>query len=244
MSISVLENVAIVLCRPKYAGNVGSAARGAMNMGIERLVVVGGKDLNPQEMKQMSTHFAAPLIDNIVYCETVEEALADFGFAVGTTARLGNARGPALSPREAAQKVAAAIENNDCALLFGPEDTGLTNEELRLCHAVASIPSSPRFRSLNLSQAVMIMCYEVFLAAGGERKRFMPQLATSSELEGMYGQISELLQRIGFLNPENPEYWMMHLRRLLARTELQSKEVKIIRGICRQLAWYAENKKT
>ena len=90
----------------------------------------------------------------------------------------------------------------------------------------------------------MILCYEIFVADMKHPEAFTPRLAQSSELEGMYDHIRGILLKIGFLNPENPDFWMMHIRRFLSRTNLFSKEVKIIRGICRQLDWYLKNKKT
>jgi tRNA/rRNA methyltransferase len=88
----------------------------------------------------------------------------------------------------------------------------------------------------------MVMCYEMFITGGGPLEAFHPRLASSKELEGMYDQLQDLLSKIGFLNPQNPEYWMLHIRRLLSRTTLQSREVKIIRGICRQIEWYASQR--
>jgi len=238
------DHIAVVLNRPKYSGNIGSAARCAKNMGIERLIVVGNQEYRQEEIRQMSTHLAADVVDQIVYCEELGEALSGFSYVVGTTARLGLARGPMVSPREMAEQVAEISRENEVALLFGPEDTGLTNEDLRYCQTVVSIPTSERFRSLNLSHAVMILCYEIAIAETGIPERFTPKLASSRELEGMYGHIGTLLQEIGFLNPENPEYWLMYIRRLFSRVRLSAKEVRIIRGICRQLSWYLHHKRT
>jgi tRNA/rRNA methyltransferase len=234
------SHISIVLCRPQFAGNVGAAARCGKNMGIDRLIVVGNPDLDGEEMYRRATHVAAGVIDGIRHVENLEEALADFQYVVGTTARLGNARGPVVSPREMAEKVAAISRKNRVALLFGPEDAGLTNDELRFCHLVVNIPTA-EFKSLNLSHAVMILCYEIFAWRSSSEGRFKPKLATSRELEGMYDQVQDLLKRIGFLNPQNPEYWMMHIRRFLARTGLYAKEVKIVRGICRQMTWFLKN---
>jgi len=144
------------------------------------------------------------------------------------------------------QDIADISQKNKVALLFGPEDTGVANEELRLCHAVVTIPTSREFTSLNLSHAVMILCYEIFIASSAATTgaAATPKLALSSELEGMYGQIKTLLADIEFLNPENPDYWMMHLRRFFSRAGLLSREAGIIRGICRKLARYAHHKKT
>jgi tRNA/rRNA methyltransferase len=185
-------------------------------------------------------------LDRIVYERSIEEALGGFNYIVGTTARIGKARGPFVSPRTAAQNIAGLSQNNKIALLFGPEDTGLANDQLRLCHSVVTIPTSREFTSLNLSQAVMILCYEIFVAspAAATAAEASPKLALSSETEGMYRQIKDLLSGIGFLNPENPEYWMLDLRRFFARSGLLSREVKIIRGVCRQMDWYARHKKT
>lgn len=240
------KNISIVLYKPKYPGNVGSVARAAKNMGIGKIVVVGETGLDREEMERRSTHLAADVLDQIQYVASIEEALGGFHYIVGTTARLGKARGPFVSPRTAAQKIAGLSQKNKIALLFGPEDTGLANDQLRLCHSVVTIPTSREFTSLNLSQAAMILCYEIFIAsrAAETAAEAAPKLALSSELEGMYGQMKELLAKIGFLNPENPEYWMLDVRRFFSRAGLLSREVKIIRGVCRQLEWYASNKKT
>jgi tRNA/rRNA methyltransferase len=240
------KNISIVLYKPKYAGNVGSVARAAKNMGISKIVVVGSVDLDREAMQQRSTHLAVDVLDQIQYFDSIEAALGSFHYIVGTTARVGRARGPFVSPRAAAQRIADLSQKNEVALLFGPEDTGLANDQLRLCHSVVTIPTSREFTSLNLSQAVMILCYEIFIASSSAATagEASPKLALSSETEGMYGQIKDLLAEIGFLNPENPEYWMLDLRRFFSRAGLLSREVKIIRGICRQLEWHAANKKT
>lgn len=241
------KNISIVLYKPKYAGNVGLVARVAKNMGIGNIIIVGAADLDRTAMQQRSTHLAVDMLEQIQYFDHIETALGSFNYIVGTTARLGKARGPFLAPRTAAQSIAGILQKNKVALLFGPEDTGLANEQLRLCHSVVTIPTSREFTSLNLSHAVMIICYEIFIAstaAAAKTTEAIPKLAISSELEGMYGQIKTLLADIGFLNPENPDYWMLHLRRFFSRAGLLSREVKIIRGICRQLTWYAHHKKT
>ena len=240
------KNISIVLYKPKYAGNVGSVARAAKNMGISKIVVVGETGLDREEMERRSTHLAADVLDSIRYCDAIEEALGGFHYIVGTTARLGKARGPFVSPRAEAKKIAGLSQKNQIALLFGPEDTGLANEQLRLCHSVVTIPTSREFTSLNLSQAAMILCYEIFTASPDEGRvcQTAQKLALASEMEGMYGQIRELLTKIGFLNPENPEYWMLDVRRFFSRTGLLSREVKMTRGICRRLEWHAFNKKT
>lgn len=238
------ENITIVLNKPKYPGNVGSVARCARNMGIAKIFVVGNRDLALDEMKQMATHFAAGIVDRIQHFDELDEALARFQYIVGATSRRGSARGPVVSPREMAAGIVDISQENEVALLIGPEDTGLSNDDLRFCHLLVTIPTSKDNKSINLSHAAMILCYEIFAARMGPMEAFTPRLAQSAELEGMYDHMKSLLMKIGFLNPENPEFWMMHIRRFISRTSLLSKEVKIIRGICRQMEWYLKNKNT
>lgn len=237
-----MENITIVLHRPKYAGNIGSVARCAKNMGIKNIVVVSSCVHDLDEIKQMATHCAGDRVDRIQYCDSLEDALAKFQFIVGTTARRGAFRSPVVSPREMAEVLVDISQKNEVALLFGPEDTGLSNEELQKCHLFVTIPTSAEMKSINLSHAVMILCYELFVTRVEPLETFTPRLASSGEIEGMYAQMKELLMKIGFLNPENPDLWMMHIRRFFSRTKLFSREVKIIRGICRQLEWYLKNK--
>ena len=124
--------------------------------------------------------------------------------------------------------------------MFGPEDSGLTNDELKYCHATSAIPTAD-FSSLNLAQAVAIHCYELYHGIIHEHKEIdpAPQLATSFELEGMYKHVEEALVEISFLEEKNHNYWMNNIRRFLGRLQLSSKESNIIRGICRQFLWHS-----
>ncbi|MDA8125006.1 MAG: RNA methyltransferase [Deltaproteobacteria bacterium] len=236
-----LDNVTIVLKGPKFPGNVGSAARCANNMGIGKLIVVGNRDLDDEAVRQMATHESKEIVAGIRHFDTLAEALADFTWVVGTTARVGSGRGPVVAPRQMAEQLVGLSQKNEIALLFGPEDRGLSNDDLRFCQTIVAIPTSG-FKSLNLSHAVMVLCYELFVARMDKGTPVAGKLAGTRELELMYQTLKETLQAIGFLNPENPDYWMMHIRRLLARTTLQAREVKILRGICRQIEWYGDHK--
>jgi tRNA/rRNA methyltransferase len=157
---------------------------------------------------------------------------------VGTTARIGNQRPALTNPRGLAQDLIAISQSNKIAILFGPEDKGLSNDHLRYCHTITSIPTA-EFSSLNLAQAVMVICYEIFLAGKPTASKSIPRLANKFELEGMYDHLKDVLTKIDFLNPENPDYWMLNIRRLCSKYPLTSKEVRTIRGICRQIDWYA-----
>jgi tRNA/rRNA methyltransferase len=238
------ENITIVLHNPKYPGNIGSVARCAKNTGIEKLFIVGHSNPDIGEIKKMATHFATDVIENVRYFNRLEEALSGFRYIIGTTSRLGTARGPVVHPREMAEQITDISQNNQVAILFGPEDAGLANDDLKYCHLLVTIPTSDELKSINLSHAVMILCYEIFTACTPTRERFTSKLATSFELEGMYDHLKKMLIKIDFINLENPDYWMTNIRRFLSRTKLFSKEVQIIRGICRHVERIIENKKT
>jgi tRNA/rRNA methyltransferase len=117
----------------------------------------------------------------------------------------------------------------------------LTNAELRLCHWLVTIPTA-EFSSLNLAHAVMLLCYEIFTAGAEIPAAPIPRLANRYELDGMYEQVKDILTRIHYVNPENPDYWMHKIRQFFTRLQLSAKEVSIIRGICRQVDWYARKR--
>lgn len=233
-----LDNVAIVLNKPRYSENIGAAARAACNMGVEQLVVVDPPSFDKDRALTLATHAASEMVHRMLLFDDLQTALAPYHFVAGTTARLGGERETVTTPSQMAQKLVPISENNKVALLFGPEDRGLTNEELRLCHLLVNIPTA-QFSSLNLAQAVMVLCYELFKAKLPESKVYTPRLASRHELDGMYEQVKDILVRIDYIKPDNPDYWMNKLRRFFSRMQLRAGEVSIIRGICRQINWYA-----
>ena len=165
-----------------------------------------------------------------------QAALEPLNYVVGTTARLGGQRQSVISADRLTPELAPITENNRVGLVFGPEDRGLTNEDLRLCHRLVTIPTA-EFSSLNLAQAVMIICYELRRDRSLESKPFVPRLANRQELDGMYAQLKDVLIKISYIQPDNPDYFMNNLRQFGTRMGLRAKEVSIIRGICRQINW-------
>jgi len=232
-----LQNIAIVLHRPRISENIGAAARAMQNMGIGRLIVVAPQQYDREKALMMATHAAAGVIEKMQVLTDLKEALSPYHFVAGTTARLGGQRPVLKSPATLAERLISISPENQVAILFGPEDRGLSNEDLHNCHELVHIPTA-EFSSLNLAQAVMIVCYEIYLAAREEKTEFVPRLANRHELDGMYAQLKDILMRISFINPDNPDYWMNNLRRFFNRLPLRAREVSIIRGICRQIDWY------
>ena len=230
------ENLAIVLVEPQIPENIGSAARAMGNMGLRHLILVRPKNFDRERILRTATGHTADIVEEIEVYDDLAAAVGSFQYLAGTTARTGSMRPALRNPRGLAAELVPVSQKNRIGLLFGPEDRGLSNEDLRYCHTITTIPTSD-FSSLNLAQAVMIVCYEIFLA-GSEAVDKVPRLANSFELEGMYGHLKDVLTKIGFLNPQNPEQWMLNVRRLLSRLPLSAREVRTIRGICRQIDWY------
>lgn len=242
---ALLSQVAIVLIRPKIPENIGAAARIAWNMGITRLILVRDDVPEREPMAKMATHKAAHLIDNLEVFQNLDEALAEFSLIIGTTARRGRQRLVEKSPRELVDTLLPLLASNKVAILFGPEDTGLTNEDLKYCHMASAIPTAD-FSSINLAQAVAIHCYELYYGVLHARKKpeHLPQLATSHELESMYGYLEETLSSFQFLEETNKSYWMTNIRHFFNRVRLTSKDANIVRTVCKKLLLYQHSHKS
>ncbi|GAB4342478.1 MAG: RNA methyltransferase [Desulfobulbaceae bacterium] len=234
-----LHGSAIILVRPKYPENIGASARIALNFGIDQLILVSGEVPDRERMLKMATHKAAHLIHDMIRVEDAAEAAAPFQFIVGTTARRGRHRILEKTPREVMEEVAPLVPNNRVALLFGPENTGLTNRELDLCQFTSTIPTV-EFSSLNLAQAVAIHCYELAMAVNNPSTPALPEsdYANSFELEGMYAHIEQALATTTFLDEQNTTYWMRNIRQFLGRVRVRKKEASMIRGMCRKFLWH------
>lgn len=236
-----LKNISVLLNEPHYPENIGASARVVKNMGLERLVVVNPRDCDLTRVLRMATHNAEDVVADMEVYDDLRDALSAFQYVVGTSARKGSRREEIRNPREMAGSLIEISQENKVVIMFGTETSGLTNEHLRYCDALVTIPTA-NFSSLNLAQAVMVLAYEVFTASSESPKSFVPRLANRHELEGMYDHLRGTLARIHFINPENPEYWMMNVRHFFSRVGLRARDVKLIRGICRQMNWYCDQK--
>ena len=234
-----LKNITIVLHDTRVPENIGAAARAAANMGIGQLVVSAPRNLEMERIFKVATHTASGLVENMRVCNTLLDALGAFNWVVGTTARLGGTRQVNSSVADLARKVIPISKENQVAILFGPEDRGLTNEDLRLCHDLVTIPTAG-FSSLNLGQAVMVICYELFKARNRAQELHIPKLACRHELANMYDELEAVLSRIHCINPECPEHRIDKVRNFLNRYQLRSREVSIIREISHQVVRYGE----
>ncbi|MSQ47366.1 MAG: RNA methyltransferase [Deltaproteobacteria bacterium] len=233
-----VANLRIVLVRPQYSGNIGAVARAMDNFGMRSLALVNPAPVHRQQAEMMAVH-AREILDAMQLYPSLHAAVADCGLVIGTTCRPGLYREHAVPLRTLAPTLVAAAATNRVALVFGPEDSGLSNEDLRYCHQLLTIPTNATYTSLNLAQAVVLCCSEIFLTAQSESASLAPALAVADRQEMMYEKLKHALLRIGFLHKDNPEHIMLALRRFFGRAGLEERDVRILLGLARQIEWYA-----
>lgn len=232
-----LDSISIVMVEPQSPGNIGMVCRAMKNMGLSRLRLVKGCDrFHPESLKFAVS--AKDLLERAELFDDLSAALSDCTLTVGTTRRHGKYRQEILSPPDVASLLRAhAAPACRAAIVFGREDNGLTTDELSLCRWHATIPSSVEYGSLNLAQAVLIFCYELGKAADSPGGGRLEQVATSADMESFFTQLEPCLQKIGFLNGQNPGHIMRSLRRIFFRSQLDNREVSILRGMLSQIDW-------
>jgi tRNA/rRNA methyltransferase len=231
-----LDSISILLVRPKFHENIGSVARAMKNMGLSRLIVVNGcSPLHPNAYKLASG--AEDILERAEEFFTLREAISEMGCVVGTTSRGGKERHPHLKPETLAKKLIPLSLKNSIGLVFGSEKEGLTSDELFLCHLYVRIPSMESFPSLNLAQAVMVVCYVLFQASLEIPKQLI-LLAQAEQLERMFEHMEKTLIQIGFLDFNHPKRIIRVLRKLFGRSQMDDREVQILQGIWSQMDWY------
>ena len=218
-----------------YSENIGACARACANFGVPNLILVNPESLEEEKMRAMATKCGIPILEKMKVFNSLEEALKDFNYVLGTTARLGRRRMVFYTPKEIAPEVCSLSINNKVAILFGNERFGLSNEVLALCDKVITIPTTEN-ASLNLAQAVIIILYEIFQHAATPSFP-KPRLANQRELYTMFKIIEATLKEIDYIPHDNKVLWLTNIKRILSKVELTAKEVKIIQGFCRQLLW-------
>jgi TrmH family RNA methyltransferase len=231
-----LDRIRVVLIRPRNAGNVGATARAMKNMGLRRLVLVAPRGDDGARAREMAVH-AEDVLRDASRVGTLKEAVADCGLVVGTTSRQTARSEGECGPRAAAAMIVTAAAVNDVAVVFGPENHGMSGGELALCHLVLSIPASEAYASLNLAQAVLVVAYEIFLAVGSHAPRATRPRAATGQTELLYQKLEESLRAIGFLQRDNADHMMRTMRDILGRAALDEREVRVCLGLARQILW-------
>ncbi len=255
---NLLNQVRIVLVNTSDCRNIGSAARAMKTMGLSQLVLVDPNEM-PNGQAQALAAGATDVLANAIVVSTLSEAIEDCGLVVGTSARSRTLPWPMLEPRGCGEKMVAEANEYPVALVFGRESSGLTNEELQLCHFHVQIPANPDYSSLNLAMAVQTLSYEIrtsyllslddssqehstgngsYIGKSDVGKKAFSTKSEDDELypvteetERFYQHFDNALKATGFIGDKHPGLVMTKLRRLFNRARPDVKEIKMMRGI-------------
>lgn len=240
--MNALDNIKVVLVGTLYSGNVGSSCRAMANMGFHKLALAAPNIQNGwDEAERLAVH-ATDILQGRQEFATFEEAVADCVAVVGTTARGGLYRQHVKSPRACAPDILALAETGPVALVFGREDKGLLNEEVAQCTHLIRIPVDEGYTSINLSQAVLITCYEFFTATG----RYQPPTeksppAPQAQKMQLMKNWQTMLQDIGYMNALQTEHMMQGIHRVFSRGVQTRDDAAILLGVARQAVWAHHN---
>ena len=230
----MLSNIRIVLVNTSHPGNIGGVARAMKNMCLQNLYLVGPKHFpHPDAVARASG--ADDVLEQAVVCSTLDEAIGDCALVLGTTARTRSLVWPEVTPRACAEKVAEFAANQPVAILFGREDSGLSNDELERCQYMIKIPSNSDYSSLNIAAAAQVIAYELHIKAlelgQNEPTIAGDKLASVQQLEGFYQHLQSVMEQTGFIEPGQPRNVIRRMRRLYGRVAVDENEMNILRGM-------------
>ncbi len=225
-------NVRIVMVETSHPGNIGAAARAMKNMSLSQLVLVNPKRF-PDDAARVRASGADEILSNARVYSSVAEAIEGAHIVIGASARIRTLKWPQLDASECAELVGSSSSSTVIAILFGRENSGLTNSELELCNYLLHIPVNTEFASLNVASAIQIVAYELFknTTANETPQLTDSELVAADELDRFYQHLEQTLIDLEFLNPDNPRQLMRRLRRLFNRCALEKVEINILRGI-------------
>tara|TARA_Y100001936_G_scaffold190882_1_gene189873 strand:+ start:4984 stop:5703 length:720 start_codon:yes stop_codon:yes gene_type:complete len=230
--INLLDNIRVILNCPSHPGNIGAAARAMKTMGLESLYLVNPNSF-PSKEAEIRSAGAWNILNNAKICTNLNEALSGTTLAAAITARERSISLDVLDPRQGAKKVLSQAQESPVAVVFGTEVSGLTTEDVNKCQLIIHIPANPKYSSLNLASAVQVITYELRMGLPYV-KMHLPRpekLASYEEIELFYEHFENTMINSGFLDPKNPKFLMQRIRRLFSRTNLEKKEISILRGI-------------
>ena len=231
---SPLDHITFVLVEPKQPGNVGSVARAMRNMGLSRLTLVNPPDHRSGDARKMAVG-SGDILYRAKVCTSLQEALAGASLTVATTHRSRKYDHVLCGPQEVARQALALPEGAEAAIVFGREEHGLTNEEIQLCQMAGRIPSAARYPSLNLSQAALIIGYELFRAAVDPPELPDLDLANHQELEAMFAHVESSLDKLDFHHKNRPRSFMRSVRRVFGRIPMERRDATTVHKIFRQI---------
>jgi len=237
------KNISVILVEPQGPINIGACCRVMQNFGFSDLRLINPcQEYKSKDARKMALN-AKGMLEKVSLFKSLSLALADCNIAFGTTRRSGKYRSDFIFPDITAKKIQKYDDNIKIALVFGREDTGLTTDELKTCQYFVTIPTNDSFASMNLSHAIGILLYEIDKAcktpndseAASSIKE--QELANGKELEQMYAHMRETLIKIEYLDPQNPDHLLKSYRKIFGKSELTSRDVRIIRGLISKIDW-------
>ena len=232
-TIESLDSIKIVLVGTSHPGNIGAAARAMKNMGVKNLCLVSPKDF-PSDVAVYRAKAAKDILESAEIQTDLKNAISDCELVIGTSARGRTVPWPVMNPKEAAKEVRKCTSNNKVAIVFGREDRGLTNDELGLCNLHVHIPTDAEYSSLNLSQAVQILVYEMrvaFIEDMDEEETWDVDFANNEQTERLINHMDELMQQVEFYDVDNPRKLLLRVRRFFKRSKIDVMEANIFRGL-------------
>ena len=236
----MLNNIRVVLVGTSHPGNIGSVARAMKTMGLSNLYLAEPRtEIDGQSIALAAG--AADILQNVTKVDSFDEAIADCSLVVATSARSRTLDWPVLEPREAGDKLVAESESSPVAIVFGRENHGLSNEELQKCNYHVVIPANEEYSSLNLAQAVQIVCYETRMSYLNRNREaeVIEEYPLQKEQEQFFEHLERTLLSTGFIIKNHPGQVMTKLRRLFSRARIESQEMNILRGILSSIEKFA-----
>jgi len=235
----VKSKIKFILFEPSHPGNVGAAARAIKTMGFDKLCLINPIEHPHPEARARSSGALDVLLDAEV-CGNLQDAIKGCGLIIGTTSRTRRISVPITNIQETAPSIVAEAKEKPVAVIFGPEKSGLINEQVDCCNQLVNIPSVESYKSLNLAMAVQIVAYELRVASQTLPTEIRARaLASNQDIELFYNHLNQVLLDTGFLDPKNPKQLMRRLRTLFNRAQMDENEINIMRGI---LASYKKQK--
>lgn len=225
----MLDKIKIVLVETSHPGNIGSSARAMKNMGLSDLCLVNPK-IFPSDTSSSTAAHAKDVLTSATVTSSLTDAIQDSNIVIGLSARQPSFSWPTISLPDIAKQVSQ--EKYSIAFVFGRESSGLTTAELQKCNYHIQLPTADNYPSLNLSHAVQIVCYELFIASKSIKNvEIKEPLASNREVESLLEHLESFLIKVDFLDPKNPRNLIARIRRTFTRLKLKTEEINIFRGI-------------
>jgi len=227
--------VRIVLVETKHPGNIGSVARAMKNMGLKELVLVKPRCFTDDPEAQALAVNAADILNDARIVSSFAEAVADCGVVFGTAADNRDQVWPTLSAEKMAKKIHSDYASEKVAVVFGRESTGLNNEELTHCQAQIQIPTADEYTSLNLAQAVQVVCYEIFKAQHTAPEKQLPALADQQKCQILYEAFTRAAETVGYFDPARPLNFPVRMQQIIQQMALLDKDADLLLGFLKRV---------